>query len=160
MRLSIIFVYVQVYDLIKTIFFKLALKFFTIFIKIFVTNFQNRQGESSNLGTPGTRTSSVLPDLLSQASPATPPRHDKSSSEEVIFSFYLNFFLSFVHSSGSICETSVVLWQNKSNQSMVLNALFLFLTGIYPLMLNFLGHFIWNGKIFLYMKKFFSMIFL
>uniref|UniRef100_A0A336MAJ8 non-specific serine/threonine protein kinase n=1 Tax=Culicoides sonorensis TaxID=179676 RepID=A0A336MAJ8_CULSO len=43
---------------------------------------QNRQGESSNLGTPGTRTSSVLPDLLSQASPATPPRHDKSSSEE------------------------------------------------------------------------------
>ncbi|XP_063702450.1 serine/threonine-protein kinase mig-15 isoform X3 [Culicoides brevitarsis] len=41
-----------------------------------------RQGESSNLGTPGTRTSSVLPDLLSQASPATPPRHDKSSSEE------------------------------------------------------------------------------
>lgn len=45
--------------------------------------FQNR-GESS--GTPGTRTSNVLPDLLSQASPATPPRHDKSSSEEVRFS--------------------------------------------------------------------------
>ncbi|XP_063702454.1 serine/threonine-protein kinase mig-15 isoform X7 [Culicoides brevitarsis] len=43
---------------------------------------KRRQGESSNLGTPGTRTSSVLPDLLSQASPATPPRHDKSSSEE------------------------------------------------------------------------------
>lgn len=40
-------------------------------------------GDNSGLGTPGTRTSSVLPDLLSQASPATPPRHDKSSSEEV-----------------------------------------------------------------------------
>uniref|UniRef100_T1GC34 Uncharacterized protein n=1 Tax=Megaselia scalaris TaxID=36166 RepID=T1GC34_MEGSC len=43
---------------------------------------KNRSGETSGLGTPGTRTSSVLPDLLSQASPATPPRHDKSSSEE------------------------------------------------------------------------------
>lgn len=49
----------------------------------FTAIFQNR-GESS--GTPGTRTSNVLPDLLSQASPATPPRHDKSSSEEVRFS--------------------------------------------------------------------------
>ncbi|EDX08956.1 GD13385 [Drosophila simulans] len=39
--------------------------------------------DGTGLGTPGTRTSSVLPDLLSQASPATPPRHDKSSSEEV-----------------------------------------------------------------------------
>ncbi|XP_055706702.1 serine/threonine-protein kinase mig-15 isoform X24 [Phlebotomus papatasi] len=49
---------------------------------------QNRGGESSGgLGTPGTRTSSVLPDLLSQASPATPPRHDKSSSEEKQRSF-------------------------------------------------------------------------
>ncbi|XP_065360489.1 serine/threonine-protein kinase mig-15 isoform X4 [Calliphora vicina] len=46
---------------------------------------QNRNTE--NLGTPGTRTSSVLPDLLSQASPATPPRHDKSSSEEKQRSF-------------------------------------------------------------------------
>lgn len=44
---------------------------------------QNRAGENSSLGTPGQRTSSVLPDLLSQASPATPPRHDKSASEEV-----------------------------------------------------------------------------
>lgn len=44
---------------------------------------RERSGEGSGLGTPGTRTSSVLPDLLSQASPATPPRHDKSSSEEV-----------------------------------------------------------------------------
>ncbi|XP_053689763.1 serine/threonine-protein kinase mig-15 isoform X1 [Sabethes cyaneus] len=43
---------------------------------------QNRAGENSSLGTPGQRTSSVLPDLLSQASPATPPRHDKSASEE------------------------------------------------------------------------------
>ncbi|KAL9902872.1 serine/threonine-protein kinase mig-15 isoform X10 [Glossina fuscipes] len=43
---------------------------------------RNRNSENSGLGTPGTRTSSVLPDLLSQASPATPPRHDKSSSEE------------------------------------------------------------------------------
>lgn len=49
-----------------------------------IATFQNR-GESS--GTPGTRTSNVLPDLLSQASPATPPRHDKSSSEEVRFDF-------------------------------------------------------------------------
>lgn len=32
----------------------------------------------------GARTSSVLPDLLSQAGqPTTPPRHDKSTSEEV-----------------------------------------------------------------------------
>ncbi|XP_021697063.1 mitogen-activated protein kinase kinase kinase kinase 4 isoform X8 [Aedes aegypti] len=43
---------------------------------------RNRGGENSSLGTPGQRTSSVLPDLLSQASPATPPRHDKSASEE------------------------------------------------------------------------------
>ncbi|XP_061499578.1 serine/threonine-protein kinase mig-15 isoform X24 [Anopheles gambiae] len=43
---------------------------------------KNRSGENSSLGTPGQRTSSVLPDLLSQASPATPPRHDKSASEE------------------------------------------------------------------------------
>ncbi|XP_055686091.1 serine/threonine-protein kinase mig-15 isoform X26 [Lutzomyia longipalpis] len=49
---------------------------------------RNRGGESSGgLGTPGTRTSSVLPDLLSQASPATPPRHDKSQSEEKQRSF-------------------------------------------------------------------------
>ncbi|XP_040160039.1 serine/threonine-protein kinase mig-15 isoform X12 [Anopheles arabiensis] len=45
-------------------------------------NCLNRSGENSSLGTPGQRTSSVLPDLLSQASPATPPRHDKSASEE------------------------------------------------------------------------------
>ncbi|XP_038121652.1 serine/threonine-protein kinase mig-15 isoform X1 [Culex quinquefasciatus] len=59
---------------------------------IFVRNSPTRQqlidsqnrvgGENSSLGTPGQRTSSVLPDLLSQASPATPPRHDKSASEE------------------------------------------------------------------------------
>ncbi|KAL5282324.1 msn family protein [Megaselia abdita] len=48
---------------------------------------RNRIGEPSGLGTPGTRTSSVLPDLLSQASPATPPRHDKSSSDEKQRSF-------------------------------------------------------------------------
>ncbi|XP_055841112.1 serine/threonine-protein kinase mig-15 isoform X3 [Episyrphus balteatus] len=57
---------------------------------------QNRSGESSGLGTPGTRTSSVLPDLLSQASPATPPRHDKSSSEE-----YRAAVSSSVHSTPS-----------------------------------------------------------
>ncbi|XP_065360488.1 serine/threonine-protein kinase mig-15 isoform X3 [Calliphora vicina] len=55
---------------------------------------QNRNTE--NLGTPGTRTSSVLPDLLSQASPATPPRHDKSSSEE-----YQAAINSSVHSTPS-----------------------------------------------------------
>ncbi|XP_067646493.1 serine/threonine-protein kinase mig-15 isoform X7 [Eurosta solidaginis] len=48
---------------------------------------RNRSSDNSGLGTPGTRTSSVLPDLLSQASPATPPRHDKSSSEEKQRSF-------------------------------------------------------------------------
>ncbi|XP_055914505.1 serine/threonine-protein kinase mig-15 isoform X12 [Eupeodes corollae] len=57
---------------------------------------RNRSGESSGLGTPGTRTSSVLPDLLSQASPATPPRHDKSSSEE-----YRAAVSSSVHSTPS-----------------------------------------------------------
>ncbi|XP_046807245.1 misshapen-like kinase 1 isoform X2 [Lucilia cuprina] len=64
---------------------------------------QNRNTE--NLGTPGTRTSSVLPDLLSQASPATPPRHDKSSSEEVsdtslfriLFSFHCDFSKLFIY---------------------------------------------------------------
>ncbi|KAJ2946431.1 hypothetical protein O0L34_g12472 [Tuta absoluta] len=42
------------------------------------------QGRSSGGGeTGGARTSSVLPDLLSQAGqPTTPPRHDKSASEE------------------------------------------------------------------------------
>jgi hypothetical protein len=50
-----------------------------------------RVGENSNIGPPGTRTSSVLPDLLSQASPATPPRHDKSSSEEVTDLVFNNF---------------------------------------------------------------------
>ncbi|XP_052753662.1 serine/threonine-protein kinase mig-15 isoform X2 [Galleria mellonella] len=40
------------------------------------------QGRPSE-GSGGARTSSVLPDLLSQAGqPATPPRHDKSTSEE------------------------------------------------------------------------------
>lgn len=45
------------------------------------------QGRSSgaNEGS-GSRTSSVLPDLLSQAGqPTTPPRHDKSTSEEVSY---------------------------------------------------------------------------
>ncbi|CAH0722543.1 unnamed protein product, partial [Brenthis ino] len=41
------------------------------------------QGRSSNNEGSGSRTSSVLPDLLSQAGqPTTPPRHDKSTSEE------------------------------------------------------------------------------
>ncbi|XP_055631936.1 mitogen-activated protein kinase kinase kinase kinase 4 isoform X3 [Toxorhynchites rutilus septentrionalis] len=57
---------------------------------------QNRAGENSSLGTPGQRTSSVLPDLLSQASPATPPRHDKSASEE-----YRAAVSSSVHSTPS-----------------------------------------------------------
>ncbi|XP_058835170.1 serine/threonine-protein kinase mig-15 isoform X11 [Topomyia yanbarensis] len=56
----------------------------------------NRAGENSSLSTPGQRTSSVLPDLLSQASPATPPRHDKSASEEKQRSF-----LTFGFSAGS-----------------------------------------------------------
>ncbi|XP_017842820.1 serine/threonine-protein kinase mig-15 isoform X2 [Drosophila busckii] len=57
-------------------------------------------GDNSGLGTPGTRTSSVLPDLLSQASPATPPRHDKSSSEEKQRSF-----LTFGFGAGGSCPT-------------------------------------------------------
>ncbi|XP_055841117.1 mitogen-activated protein kinase kinase kinase kinase 4 isoform X8 [Episyrphus balteatus] len=67
---------------------------------------QNRSGESSGLGTPGTRTSSVLPDLLSQASPATPPRHDKSSSEEKQRSF-LTFGFGAGGSGGSRRESHV-----------------------------------------------------
>ncbi|XP_032587519.1 mitogen-activated protein kinase kinase kinase kinase 4 isoform X8 [Drosophila mojavensis] len=62
-------------------------------------------GDNSGLGTPGTRTSSVLPDLLSQASPATPPRHDKSSSEEyqaaISSSVHSTPSKSFIASSGS-----------------------------------------------------------
>ncbi|XP_017022998.1 serine/threonine-protein kinase mig-15 isoform X4 [Drosophila kikkawai] len=60
---------------------------------------------ADGLGTPGTRTSSVLPDLLSQASPATPPRHDKSSSEEyqaaISSSVHSTPSKSFIASSGS-----------------------------------------------------------
>lgn len=43
----------------------------------------------------GTRTSSVLPDLLSQASasPGTPSARDKSQSEEVCFRFYSIAFI-------------------------------------------------------------------
>ncbi|XP_075163971.1 serine/threonine-protein kinase msn isoform X3 [Haematobia irritans] len=65
-----------------------------LFAQQLVQQQQNRNTE--NLGTPGTRTSSVLPDLLSQASPATPPRHDKSSSEE-----YQAAINSSVHSTPS-----------------------------------------------------------
>lgn len=68
--------------------------------QIFLPNsFQNRGVDNNNLGTPGTRTSSVLPDLLSQASPATPPRLDKSTSDEVrtIFYFILFHILSSSH---------------------------------------------------------------
>ncbi|XP_075163975.1 serine/threonine-protein kinase msn isoform X7 [Haematobia irritans] len=60
------------------------------------TLIMKRNRNTENLGTPGTRTSSVLPDLLSQASPATPPRHDKSSSEE-----YQAAINSSVHSTPS-----------------------------------------------------------
>ncbi|KAJ6642541.1 Traf2 and NCK-interacting protein kinase [Pseudolycoriella hygida] len=51
--------------------------------QLLLEKLQQNRAESS--GTPGTRTSNVLPDLLSQASPATPPRHDKSSSEELFY---------------------------------------------------------------------------
>ncbi|XP_017842818.1 mitogen-activated protein kinase kinase kinase kinase 4 isoform X5 [Drosophila busckii] len=68
-------------------------------------------GDNSGLGTPGTRTSSVLPDLLSQASPATPPRHDKSSSEEyqaaISSSVHSTPSKSFIASSGSATNVSV-----------------------------------------------------
>ncbi|XP_059615619.1 serine/threonine-protein kinase mig-15 isoform X3 [Phlebotomus argentipes] len=73
---------------------------------------QNRGGESSGLGTPGTRTSSVLPDLLSQASPATPPRHDKSSSEEY------RAAVSSIHSTPS----KSFIATNSSPQSTVSNS--------------------------------------
>ncbi|XP_037044510.1 serine/threonine-protein kinase mig-15 isoform X3 [Bradysia coprophila] len=62
--------------------------------QLLLEKLQQNRGESS--GTPGTRTSNVLPDLLSQASPATPPRHDKSSSEE-----YRAAVSSSVHSTPS-----------------------------------------------------------
>ncbi|XP_004525370.1 serine/threonine-protein kinase mig-15 isoform X2 [Ceratitis capitata] len=71
---------------------------------------QNRSSENSGLGTPGTRTSSVLPDLLSQASPATPPRHDKSSSEE-----YQAAINSSVHSTPS----KSFITSNNSPQSTI-----------------------------------------
>ncbi|XP_067646487.1 serine/threonine-protein kinase mig-15 isoform X2 [Eurosta solidaginis] len=71
---------------------------------------QNRSSDNSGLGTPGTRTSSVLPDLLSQASPATPPRHDKSSSEE-----YQAAINSSVHSTPSKSFIS----SNNSPQSTI-----------------------------------------
>ncbi|XP_073837574.1 serine/threonine-protein kinase msn isoform X3 [Musca autumnalis] len=71
---------------------------------------QNRNAE--NLGTPGTRTSSVLPDLLSQASPATPPRHDKSSSEE-----YQAAINSSVHSTPS--KSFIGGGSNNSPQSTI-----------------------------------------
>ncbi|XP_055706684.1 serine/threonine-protein kinase mig-15 isoform X7 [Phlebotomus papatasi] len=75
---------------------------------------QNRGGESSGgLGTPGTRTSSVLPDLLSQASPATPPRHDKSSSEEY------RAAVSSIHSTPS---KSFIATTNSSPQSTMSNS--------------------------------------
>ncbi|XP_058462539.1 serine/threonine-protein kinase mig-15 isoform X3 [Malaya genurostris] len=75
---------------------------------------QNRAGENSSLGTPGQRTSSVLPDLLSQASPATPPRHDKSASEE-----YRAAVSSSAHSTPSKSFTGVasVGLINKSNSN-------------------------------------------
>ncbi|XP_058462546.1 mitogen-activated protein kinase kinase kinase kinase 4 isoform X9 [Malaya genurostris] len=74
----------------------------------------NRAGENSSLGTPGQRTSSVLPDLLSQASPATPPRHDKSASEE-----YRAAVSSSAHSTPSKSFTGVasVGLINKSNSN-------------------------------------------
>ncbi|XP_058835155.1 serine/threonine-protein kinase mig-15 isoform X1 [Topomyia yanbarensis] len=76
---------------------------------------QNRAGENSSLSTPGQRTSSVLPDLLSQASPATPPRHDKSASEE-----YRAAVSSSAHSTPSksfVGVTSVGLISNNSNSN-------------------------------------------
>ncbi|XP_055608413.1 mitogen-activated protein kinase kinase kinase kinase 4 isoform X9 [Uranotaenia lowii] len=72
---------------------------------------RNRAGENSSLGTPGQRTSSVLPDLLSQASPATPPRHDKSASEE-----YRAAVNSSVHSTPSKSFTGGIN-NNNSNQN-------------------------------------------
>uniref|UniRef100_A0A1B0AD12 Uncharacterized protein n=1 Tax=Glossina pallidipes TaxID=7398 RepID=A0A1B0AD12_GLOPL len=79
-------------------------------IESWVLYSNNRNSENSGLGTPGTRTSSVLPDLLSQASPATPPRHDKSSSEEVSDIVSLpNIFLLYFRSSSSIFLSCVYL---------------------------------------------------
>ncbi|GAB0094257.1 serine/threonine-protein kinase mig-15 [Sergentomyia squamirostris] len=93
---------------------------------------QNRGGESSGgLGTPGTRTSSVLPDLLSQASPATPPRHDKSSSEEyraAVSSIHSTPSKSFIASNSSPQSTVSTSphrgggVQHSPTQSMVRNS--------------------------------------
>ncbi|XP_055686074.1 serine/threonine-protein kinase mig-15 isoform X11 [Lutzomyia longipalpis] len=92
---------------------------------------QNRGGESSGgLGTPGTRTSSVLPDLLSQASPATPPRHDKSQSEEyraAVSSIHSTPSKSFIATNSSPQSTVSSIHnhsqgiQHSPSQSMVRN---------------------------------------
>ncbi|XP_073837583.1 serine/threonine-protein kinase msn isoform X9 [Musca autumnalis] len=76
------------------------------------TLIMKRNRNAENLGTPGTRTSSVLPDLLSQASPATPPRHDKSSSEE-----YQAAINSSVHSTPS--KSFIGGGSNNSPQSTI-----------------------------------------
>ncbi|XP_022128153.1 serine/threonine-protein kinase mig-15 isoform X5 [Pieris rapae] len=60
-----------------------------------------KRGRSSGNEGSGSRTSSVLPDLLSQAGqPTTPPRHDKSTSEEKQRSF-----LTFGFGAGSTGST-------------------------------------------------------
>ncbi|EDO63851.1 AGAP006340-PB [Anopheles gambiae str. PEST] len=77
---------------------------------------KNRSGENSSLGTPGQRTSSVLPDLLSQASPATPPRHDKSASEE-----YRAAVNASVHPNHSINTRLLSSSSNSSSSAVVVN---------------------------------------
>uniref|UniRef100_A0AAG5DGV6 non-specific serine/threonine protein kinase n=1 Tax=Anopheles atroparvus TaxID=41427 RepID=A0AAG5DGV6_ANOAO len=78
---------------------------------------QNRSGENSSLGTPGQRTSSVLPDLLSQASPATPPRHDKSASEE----YRAAVSSSVAASPGSMQSKPFLLAQNSPSNNSINN---------------------------------------
>uniref|UniRef100_A0AAG5DG13 non-specific serine/threonine protein kinase n=1 Tax=Anopheles atroparvus TaxID=41427 RepID=A0AAG5DG13_ANOAO len=78
---------------------------------------KNRSGENSSLGTPGQRTSSVLPDLLSQASPATPPRHDKSASEE----YRAAVSSSVAASPGSMQSKPFLLAQNSPSNNSINN---------------------------------------
>ncbi|XP_055322775.1 serine/threonine-protein kinase mig-15 isoform X2 [Sitodiplosis mosellana] len=91
--------------------------------------FDQLQNRGENSGAPNTRTSNVLPDLLSQASPATPPRHDKSSSEEyraAISSVHSTPSKSFILNNSASPNSTLLSNQSmspKHNNSSLLNSL-------------------------------------
>ncbi|XP_055322804.1 misshapen-like kinase 1 isoform X12 [Sitodiplosis mosellana] len=88
-----------------------------------------KRNRGENSGAPNTRTSNVLPDLLSQASPATPPRHDKSSSEEyraAISSVHSTPSKSFILNNSASPNSTLLSNQSmspKHNNSSLLNSL-------------------------------------